>query len=172
MTRRGLTTAVTLVVAAGVLVLMAAWGYGALTAPVEDDATTTATAGPTCPAEDQTITKFVRRGDVTVSVFNAGEKSGRAQETMDLLEEAGFKVGEVNNAPDGVEVEKAAVYTTRGDDPDAQLVALALGKRTQVVRSDEELGPGVDVIVGDRFKRLDPDAPKRVELDPPEISCD
>jgi hypothetical protein len=90
---------------------------------------------------------------------------------MDLLEAAGFKVGQVSNAPDGVEVARAAVYTTKTDDPASELVAQVLGKDTQVVHSDEELGPGVDVVIGARFKKLDPRAPKRIKLPQPEATC-
>ena len=172
MNPRSLVTGVTLVVAAAVLVVMAVWGYDAATAPVsEDDGG--ATSGPTCPPEDQKVTRYVRRADVTVSVYNAGTKSGSAQAAMDLFERAGFKPGEVGNAPDGLAVKRAAVYTTKGDDPDAALVARAIGAGTQVVRTDEELGPGIDVVIGNRFsQRLDPDAPKRLELPEAVTSCD
>ena len=171
MTARRLVTGVTLASLVVVVCVMAVWGFRAATAPIDDDNGSRASDGPTCAPEDQAVTKYVRRGDVTVSVYNAGEKSGRAQETMTLLEQAGFKPGEVANAPEGIEVDKAAVYSTDDDDPAAELVARALGKKTQVVHSDEELGPGVDVVIGDRFKRLDASAPTRLELPEPETSC-
>jgi hypothetical protein len=171
MTARSLTTGATLVVAAVLLCIMAVWGFNAATAPVPDD-NTSSSGGPTCAREDQKVTKYVERGDVTVSVYNAGKRSGLAQKTMDLLERAGFKPGEVNNAPEGTDVKRAEVYSTEDDDPDAQLVALALGRKTQVVHNDEELGPGVDVVIGDRFKGLNAKAPKNVELPKPETTCD
>jgi hypothetical protein len=170
MNRRALTSAVTLTCLMGVLVLMAVWGVKAATAPVPGDSTPAAD-GPSCSSADQKVTKYVRRGDVTVSVYNSGETSGRAQSTMDLLEKAGFKVGEVTNAPAGLKAERAAVYSTKADDPAAELVARALGKGTQVVHSDEDLGPGVDVVIGDKFKRLDPKAPKRLPLPKPVVTC-
>jgi hypothetical protein len=171
MTGRRLTTGVTLVALVVVLCIMAVWGYNAATAPVKDDSTE-ASAGPDCPPEDQIVTKYLHRSEVTVSVYNAGKRKGLAQSTMEKLESAGFKPGEVNNAAEGIDVERAAVYTTSADDPDAELVALALGKSTQVVRSDEEFGPGVDVVIGDKFKRLNPKASKRLELKEPERTCD
>ncbi|HEY0905244.1 MAG TPA: LytR C-terminal domain-containing protein [Marmoricola sp.] len=172
MTRRRLTAGVTLTVAALVLCVMAVWGLNAATAPIDDDGDVTASTGPTCAPEDQTVTKFLRRGEVTVSVYNAGKRSGRAQATLGLLEEAGFKPGEVGNAPDDVDVRRAAVYATDVDDLDARLVAAALGTDTRVVATDLELGPGVDVMIGDRFNRLAPDAPRRLELPKPETTCD
>jgi hypothetical protein len=170
MTTRRLTTAATLLVAAVVLGIMAVWGLKAATAPIGDGSS--ASSGPSCSSGSGTLTQYVRRSDVTVSVYNAGDKSGRAQATMTLLEHAGFKPGEVNNAPEGTNVARVVVYSTKTDDPAAELVALAFGKQTQVVHSDEDLGPGVDVIIGDRFKRLDPSAPTRLKLPKPESSCD
>jgi hypothetical protein len=171
LTARRLTTGATLVVLVVVVCIMAVWGFRAVTAPIDDAPAATASTGPTCPAEDQTVTKYVRRADVTVSVYNAGQRSGRAQETLALLEQAGFKPGEVSNAPEGIKVDRAVVYSTEDDDPAAALVARAFGKKTQVVHSDEELGPGVDVVIGDKFKRLDPTAPGRIDLPKPETSC-
>jgi hypothetical protein len=171
MSRRGLTSAVTLVCLMALLVVMAVWGVKAATAPVAGDSGSAA-SGPTCSSQDQQVAKYVRRGDVTVSVYNSGKTSGRAQTTMDLLEQAGFKVGEVKNAPDGLRADRATVYSTKADDPAAELVARALGKGTQVVHTDEDLGPGVDVVIGDKFKRLDAKAPKRLPLPKPVVTCD
>jgi hypothetical protein len=170
MTRRRLTTGATLVVAVVVLCVMAVWGIKSATAPVESLGRSKST-GPGCDPADQKITEFVRRGDVTVSVYNAGKLEGRAQATMDLLERAGFKPGAVGNAPTGLKVTRASVYTTNSDDPGAELLAQALGKNTQVVHTDEEYGPGVDVVIGDRFKKLDPAAPTRIKLDTPKTTC-
>lgn len=170
--RRHLTTGVTLSVLVVVLCVMALWGYQAATAPVESTGTPSGSATPTCDAQQQKVSRYIRRNEVTVSVYNSGKKSGRARETMDLLERAGFKPGEVSNAPDGVATDRAVVYSTKADDPAAELVARAFGKGTQVVHSDETLGPGVDVVIGDKFRRLDPKAPKRLELPKPEVTCD
>jgi hypothetical protein len=171
MTRRHLTTGVTLVVLVGILCVMAIWGYKSATAPVESSGTPSSTATPTCDPQQQQVSRFLRRNEVTVSVWNSGKKSGRARDTLDLLERAGFKPGQVGNAPDGVSSDRAVVYSTKTDDPAAELVARAFGKATQVVHSDEEMGPGVDVVIGDKFKRLDPKAPKRLKLPKPEVTC-
>ncbi len=112
MSPRRLVTGLTLLVAAGVLAVMAVWGYDAATAPIADGPADTA-SGPPCPPDSQTVTKYERRGDVTVSVFNAGTKSGSAQAALDLLEQAGFKPGQVGNAPDGVDVKHSSGATRR-----------------------------------------------------------
>jgi hypothetical protein len=170
-TRRSLTAGASLAVGVVLVCVMAVWGYRAMTAPIAEDKTGSATSGPSCQPADQKVTKYVRRGDVTVSVYNSGKRAGRAQATLDLLERAGFEAGAVGNAPSGIKVARAEVYTTKADDPAAELVAKALGKKTQVVHSDEQFGPGVDVVIGDKFKRLDPAAPRRLELAQPEVTC-
>ena len=171
MNRRHLTTGVTLLVLVGILCVMAIWGYKSATAPVDSSSSPTASASPTCAAQQQKVSRFLRRNQVTVSVYNSGLKSGRARATMDLLERAGFKVGEVGNAPSGLSTDRVVVYSTKTDDPAAELVARAFGKATKVEHSNDQMGPGVDVVIGDKFKQLDPKAPNRVQLPKPEVTC-
>lgn len=171
---RKTVSAISLAVGAVVVVVMAIWGVNAFTAPIEDDDSPSVSDDElACPAgEEQRIIDFVRRSEVTVSVYNAGKKAGRARTTLDTLEEAGFKPGAIGNAPEGTDVPRAEVHTKTADRSEAQLVALALGRNTQVVVDEEQdLGPGVDVYIGDKFKRLDPKAPNRVTLDEPRVEC-
>lgn len=166
---RRLVTAATL--SAGVLVLgvMAVFGVKSLTAPI--DGGPTASSGPTCPVEEQVSKTHVRRGEVTVSIFNAGGEQGQAQETLVKLEEAGFKAGAVGNAPDGMTVDVAEVHAGSTDDAGALLVAQLLGKNVEVVQTDEEYGPGVDVFIGKRLGKFDRKAPRRIKLRDPVVTC-
>jgi hypothetical protein len=152
--------------AAGLAVLvMALWGFNAFTAPFEDSAS----SDGSCDAP--TAAHRVKRSDITVSVYNAGVRKGRAGATLDLLEEAGFKPGAIGNAPEGTRIRVAVVRTSKEVHPDATLVARALGKQVQVVVVDDDLGPGIDVIIGDRFKQLNPNAPTSVRLPGSAGSC-
>jgi hypothetical protein len=155
--RRAISAATLAVMAVATLV-MAVWGYHALTSPVaKSDPVTTRSDTPACTGSRGKV----QRSDVTVSVFNAGSRAGRAQSTLDLLENAGFRAGAVGNAPAGSHVSRAEVHTTRAGDPQARLVALALGAHTRVVVAPV-VGPGLDVLVGDKFKKLDAGAPRSV----------
>ena len=147
--------------AAGALavLVMAMWGMKSLTAPFDDGGPTN-TGSSTCGTSHHTI----KRSDVTVSVYNAGKRQGRAGVTLDQLEEAGFDAGAVGNAPKGTRVSTAVVRTTKKVHPDATLVAKALGRRVPVVVTSVDLGPGVDVIIGDRFTRLDKRAPRSIKV--------
>lgn len=167
MDRRHLTTAATLVVLLLVLAGMAVFGVRAATAPLPDSGG--ADAG--CSDAEKQVTEFVRRGDVQVSVYNAGSRSGLAGTSLQKLEDAGFRGGNAGNAPEDATVQRAIVWTTEAQDPAAQLVAAALGPRTRVRLVPEDLGPGVDVLVGDRFDRVDPQAPRRLKLDQPVERC-
>jgi hypothetical protein len=163
------TTLITLASFAAVVLVMAVWGYQAMTAPFEDVSATS--TGPDCAPEDQTIVRVVRRAEVTVSVYNTGKRSGRAQDALDLLEAAGFKPGAVGNAPDDLKVPRAEVRTTREDNPAAKLVAASFGKDTRIVVVDEDYGPGIDVFIGDKFTKLKSSAPGKMNLPKPQTTC-
>ncbi|KQT90677.1 hypothetical protein ASG49_13015 [Marmoricola sp. Leaf446] len=167
MDRRHITTAATLVVLLLVLAGMAVFGVRALTAPLPDRSA----GGPACSSAERQVQEFVTRRDVQVSVYNAGSISGRAGTVLETLEEAGFRGGNAGNAPADVRVQRAVVWTTEADDSAAELVAASLGPRTRVEVVPEDLGPGVDVLVGDRQISVSPDAPRRVRLPQPVEKC-
>lgn len=169
--QRRVISAVALALGAVAVVVMAVWGVNAATAPFGDGGDDTTSTGPECPPEDQVITEFVRRSEVTVSVYNAGKKKGHAGQTLALLEGAGFGPGAVGDADAGDTVRRAEVRTTREDNAGARLVAKALGRDVPVVVVDEDYGPGVDVFIGDRFKGLAKNAPKRERLSEPITTC-
>jgi hypothetical protein len=151
---RHVTTAVTMLVLLAILAVAGVVGVKSLTAPVPDSGKATAKASPTC------ATRTVRKGQrisarqVEISVFNGGTRAGLASTVMSRLARRGFKRGEVGNAPEGTKVKVQQVWTTDRNDTGARLVARQLGRRVgvRVVRTD--LGPGVDVVVGDGFRHL------------------
>jgi hypothetical protein len=167
-TPRSLTTAVTLTVAALVLVGMAVWGISAATGPLpslgSDDPTS-------CSKDEISVQTYVSRKQVTVSVYNAGARKGFANLTLERFERLGFNPGSVGNAPKGSGVTRATVFTTETGDAAAQLVARTLGKDVPVQVTDDDLGPGVDVFVGPKQRGLSPKAPHRVKLAEPVRSC-
>jgi hypothetical protein len=169
MTRRHVVTAVTLAVLAVVLCGMAVYGFKSAVAPFPGSDTKTK---PSCNAsKGKQVQKYLKRGDVQVSVYNAGSRNGLAGATLDKLEAAGFVAGDSGNAPGTAQVRRAVVWTTKPGDAAARLVALSLGRRTQVVVTQEPLGPGVDVLVGNKFNGLDRRAPTRIRLAAPITTC-
>jgi hypothetical protein len=160
-------TAVTLLVLCGVLAFMVVYGVKAATAPLPGSSSPT----KDCSAAEKEVKRFVRRSDVEISVYNAGTRQGLATKTLDRLERAGFRPGEAGNAPRKAKVRRAVVWTTRAHDTGALLVARALGRNTKVVVTETDLGPGIDVLVGNKFRGVDRKAPERLRLPKPETTC-
>ncbi|MCW2760679.1 MAG: LytR family transcriptional regulator [Marmoricola sp.] len=167
MSARRLTTALTLLVLLIVLGGMAVFGYRALTSPLPGGQS----ADKQCSDAEKQVQAFLKRSEIQVSVFNAGTREGFAGTTLEKVEEAGFRGGNAGNAPKSTKVRRAVVWTTEPDDSAAKLVALAFGRRTHVEVTESDLGPGIDVLVGDRFKGLDPKAPARIRLPAPVETC-
>lgn len=153
---RKVATALTLTVLIGLLVVFAVVGFNKLFAPI-DDSGTNITTDPTCTPQ-QVRSGRVKATDVTVSVFNASDRAGLANETLSSLAERGFTLGDAGNAPDGTNVRYVQVWTTEKGDLAARLVARQFGEGT-VIKVGDDLGAGVDVVVGQDFKGLVEGAP-------------
>jgi hypothetical protein len=163
MGRRVATTAVTLLVLCAIVAGGAYWGWKQLTAPIPGpEARADAPSAPCTPRSmrpgDVLTTKQVR-----VSVHNAGTRSGLADSTMAQLRKRGFRPGAVGNAPSGLRVPRVQVRTARQDNAAARLVALQFGRQVPLRVVKGSLGPGVDVVVGNDFRRLST-APRQVRV--------
>lgn len=154
MRRQQIITALTMVVLIGFLVFAATWGWRALFAEIPSDETVAEEPTATCTPQEIKAGQKIRARQVRVSVFNGGTRSGLAGDTLDALTNRGFKAGDVGNAPSDLNVGKVKVLAATKDDIEARLVARQFGKKTKVTVSERDLGPGVDVLVGDKFKRL------------------
>ncbi len=148
--RPGAKTLLTLSSLAVLLVVATAWGLSAVTAPFPGKVDL-----PTC------VDTALKKGDrvfpdqVVVSVFNAGTREGLAGLTMKELTEAGFVAGDSGNAPHKARVRRVEVWSSQRANPAAVLVASRFGPGTRVVKTrGQELGAGVVVVVGDRFKAV------------------
>jgi LytR cell envelope-related transcriptional attenuator len=168
MSGRRITTAVTLVVLLLILGGMAAYGYKSLTSPLPGG---TASSKKKCTGAAKEVRQYVKRSDVQVSVFNAGKREGLAGSTLEKVEAAGFRAGNAGNAPKSAEVRRALVWTTKPHDRAALLVARAFGRHVRVEVTRTDLGPGVDVLVGNSFNGLAKKAPTRLRLAAPIETC-
>jgi hypothetical protein len=154
MRRRHLTTAITLLVLVTILVTGVVIGVDKLFAPLPSSEQPVATPSPTCTLRTVRKGQRVIPRQVQVSVFNGGDRAGLAGETMKSLSSRGFRRGEVGNAPSNVKVRRVQVWTTLRNDDGARLVARQFGRTTKVRITRTDLGPGVDVVVGDSFRKL------------------
>ena len=151
---RHVTTGVTLVVLVAILLLGAYYGMKSLFAPLPGDDSSKGASTSKCTTTDVKKGEKIRAGQIQVSVYNAGTRAGLAQLTLTKLHKRGFRDGDVGNAPSGTVVKRAQVWTTRRHDAAARLVAKQLGAGAPVKHVDKNLGPGVDVVVGNNFHKL------------------
>lgn len=166
MTRRHLTTAVTMTALTAILVLGAVVGFNALFAPLPgSDEEPAAAPSQGCTPRDR-ADRRLRAGEVTVNVFNAGTRAGQAGRTMDALRARGFRGGQIGNAPEGTKVRRVQVWVVEGEEDAGRLVARQFGPRTPVATAETDLADEVDVVVGDRFRALKP-APRSVRVEQP-----
>lgn len=165
---RHITTTVTMLLLCGILVLGAVLGWRSLFAEVPSDAED-AEAG-SCATERLSAGQRLLSSRVRVSVFNGGTEPGLADTTLASLAKRGFKTGEVGNAPSDADVRRVQVWSTRKNDLGARLVAQQFGDEVPVKFSDEDLGPGVDVIVGNGLGRLAP-VTKAIRADKAQRVC-
>ena len=135
-----------------VLLVAVLVGWQQLTEPIPE-ADSGPSAEPTGPCTDAQVKAGTRiRPDmVTVSVYNAGTRTGQADKTLELLARRGFGRGETGNAPEGASVRKSQVWVSKVPDPAARLVASWLGPRVKIAQR-KTIGVGVMVVVGDDFR--------------------
>lgn len=112
----------------------------------------------------QTVQENLRTSQVQVSVYNDGTRAGLASKVAKALVRRGFIGGDVANTPTKEHVKTVLVRTTTADSTAAKLVARQFAKSLDkikiVVSTSVDLGPGIDVVVGNKFQGLVKKAPK------------
>jgi hypothetical protein len=145
---QGARSAVTIAVLGLLLVVAAAWGWFAATAPLPAKVDTSICVPRTVDSGTKVFPE-----DVTVSVFNGGTREGLAGRTMQLFSDRGFAEGNSGNVTPEPPVRVAAIWTEEPTSPAVRLVASRLGPKVDVERRDAP-GAGVAVVVGDGFRHL------------------
>jgi hypothetical protein len=140
-----LKSAITLAVLAALVLLGAVWGLSALTAPFPQN-------DPVAICEDVDVSAGteVRRDQVVVSVFNGSKRTGLAGATSAQLVERGFVAGDIGDSPQPAA--STQIWAADPTNPAVDLVRQQF-KGAQVVTGDS-LGPGVVIVVGEKFQAL------------------
>ncbi|MEU2338521.1 LytR C-terminal domain-containing protein [Streptomyces sp. NPDC006654] len=119
-----------------------------------------AAASPS-PTAGASAAAFPKPAQITVNVYNATTRTGLAKDTADALKKRGFRIGDVGNAPAkfDAKVKGTAVLLGPASALKTSLPVLA----TQVTAADQRTeagrkGAAVDLIIGDAFKSLTPQA--------------
>lgn len=143
---RGVRTAITLAVLCVALAVAGFWGWSAAMKPLPAKVDT-----PVCVEKEVPAGTKVFPQDVTVSVYNAGDREGLAGRTMQLFTEDGFAEGNSGNV--NAQVAVVQIWTLEPDSPAVELVASRLGENVEIERRNPP-GVGVVVVVGDQFEDL------------------
>ncbi|MEU9454648.1 LytR C-terminal domain-containing protein [Streptomyces sp. NPDC048277] len=115
-------------------------------------------AGATAGAS---TTALPKPAQITVNVYNATTRTGLAKDTADELKKRGFKIGDVGNAPAKFDqkVKGTAVLLGPASALKTSLPVLATQLATPDQRTEAgRKGTAVDLILGDAFKTLTPQA--------------
>jgi hypothetical protein len=138
----------TLLALAGLVLLSAMWGWSQVTKPFPGK------VDPP-PCVERTVAKGdkVFPQDVLVNVLNAGERNGLAGTVLKQLQDAGFSSGVTGNAPKGIKVGTAQIWSQHPGGPDTQLLKSWFGAGTKVESRGGQY-PGLVLIVGDGFHQL------------------
>jgi hypothetical protein len=164
-------TPITLVVLLGLLVGAVFYGWQTIISPDEKEkAPEVAGTPPKC--ERRTTFKkgqTIRAPDITVNVYNAGIVPGLAGDTLSALVGKGFQGGISDNAPGAQSARNVTIVTDVPESPKVRLVRTQFQGPVRVVPG--ELAVGVDVIVGDEFLAVDPNAITFIQLKRNISSC-
>jgi hypothetical protein len=134
---RLLSTPITLIVLLGLLVGGVAWGYKIITAQV---------VIPRTPCVTIPMTELATNA-VTVSVFNAGDRTGLARRVAEVLSDGGYVIGRVGNTDE--KVLTIIVVGAQIDSPEVKLVASWFVDPE--IQSDDRVDHSVDVMVGNGY---------------------
>lgn len=154
---RYLRSGLTLLVLFGIVGAAGYWGYKHTTASMPG-------LGPSNVCTTKTVQTTLRASQVQISVYNDGTITGLAGKTMKQLTKRGFIGGAVGNTTDNggkrEGVRAVLVRTSTPNSTAAKLVAAQFGAKIKPVVSSVDLGPGIDVVLGNNFKGLVAGAPK------------
>ncbi|MEU9406254.1 LytR C-terminal domain-containing protein [Streptomyces sp. NPDC048281] len=135
-------------------------GGTASAAGAAGDCVKQAAASPS-PAAGASAAVFPKPAQITVNVYNATTRTGLAKDTADELKKRGFKIGDVGNAPAKFDQKVKGTAILLG--PTTALKTSLPVLATQVTAADQRTEAGrkgttVDLIIGNAFKTLTPQA--------------
>jgi hypothetical protein len=133
-------TPITLLLLLGVLCYAAWWGYTNVLRPIPP--------APPQPCVDQSVKKGeLQSSQVTVRVFNGGNKRGLAGDVGRALRDRGFNVIRTSNT--GEKILKTVIVGAEVNNPEVLLVKGFF--KDVVVKADHRVDHSVDVLVGNKY---------------------
>lgn len=133
-------TPITLLILLGVLVWGAWWGYTNVLQPVPP--------APPAPCVTQPVPKGqLKAAQVTVRVYNGGDRKGLAADVGRSLRAKGFQVSRTANTNE--KIQKTVIVGADAKNPEVLFVRTFF--KDSVVRTDKRADRSVDVLVGNKY---------------------
>lgn len=137
---RVVRTPLTLLILLAILCYGAWWGYTNVLKPVEPL--------PAEPCVEQSLPNSqLKSSQVTVSVYNGGDRRGLAGDVGRALRDKGFRVQRTTNT--GENIKETVIVGASAKNPEVILVKGFFKDAT--VRADKRTDGTVDVLVGDKY---------------------
>jgi hypothetical protein len=144
-------TPLTLLILLGILCYGAWWGYTNVLKPVDPL--------PPEPCVTQSLPNSrLKSTQVTVSVYNGGDRRGLAGDVGRALRDKGFRVQRTANT--GENIKETVIVGANAKNPEVVLVKAFFKDAT--VRADKRTDGTVDVLVGDKYGGFKKKAPTAV----------
>lgn len=150
---RMIRTPLTLLILLGILCYGAWWGYTNVLAPV-------APLPPPPCVEQNLPNSELRSAQVTVSVFNGGDRRGLAGDVGRSLRDKGFRVQKTANT--GENIRETVIVGANAKNPEVVLVKGFFKDAT--IRADKRTNGTVDVLVGDKYGGFNKKAPTAITV--------
>jgi hypothetical protein len=152
---RAVRTPLTLLVLLAVLCYGAWWGWTNVIRQVPPT--------PPVPCVTQKVPKGqLRSSQVTVSVYNGGDKRGLAGDVARSLRERGFKIQQTTNT--GERVQKTVIVGAKAKNPEVLLVKAFFKDAVVRVDPQNKSDGTVDVLVGNRYAGFNKKAKKTLTV--------
>jgi hypothetical protein len=140
-------TPITLLILLGVLLYGAWWGYRNVIQPVPKV--------PPPPCVEQAVEKGqLKASQVSIKVYNGGDRRGLAGDVSRSLKRKGFKVIKTDNTVE--KIQKTVVVGAQAKNPEVLFVRSFF--KDAVVRADKRTDGSVDVLVGNKYGGFNNDA--------------
>ena len=159
-------TPVTLLVLLAFVVGAGWYGWEQFNEPYDD------LFGDSSGCVDESLAKGTRlkARQVTVNVYNAGNRDNLAGQTMQRLQRRGFRSGTAENAPTRISVDRVAIYDSEPRSAEVTLVRRQFTGPVRVLRKPD-IAEGVDVVVGSGFRGIERGAKTALQLSSAEDVC-
>ncbi len=146
-------TPITLMILLGVLMYGAWWGYTNVIRPMPE-------AAPE-PCVNQTVAKGqLKSSQVTVRVYNGGDRVGLAGDVARSLKSKGFVVSRTTNTEENIQ--KTVIVGAGAKNPEVLFVKTFF--KDAVVRADKRTDNSVDILVGNKYAGLNKSAKTSYEV--------